>query len=544
MSLTEIASTNESAPHSSTAQRVVDQLVYGKLPEQQVLNGEFVFDKQPYLVLRKQDRIAIEAMQKGPYRDFVFVGELASGKTASALSMSAHLLAEGYKVYYAVKGIGLLDELDALAVRNQKSAVVFENYYTMMEEIRSFSSKRKPHHRIIMTERAVTHELVSDFLERAPHLGPTFEVRLDRIDLEDVGHFEALVNFAGLWGERAGGSEHSRRNVITSHLESSLYKLLVEIIQSERVQSEVKRLMEPLSFDRKALKLFVASFIVNVMGFRFTLNDWQTVFDGQWVRRAMNTYQEQVRHFLTLSGDTIFPRAGVLSAQILRTFAEDDVVRECLVELYERSARADDRDPEFESLRIALTRYRSLEPIFSGPKKAANLFRYYDDIRVYGNTRNNPDYWLQVGIAATIHDDLERAEIAFENAYARERAKRNPNLKKIDNYYSRYQMRLAVEENDADTAFEIFLKANERLKKQIFLDENRHYPFKTGRYYADVAAKHYQNWSDSQKTQFIIEAGDIRKRAYEWQDSKREFSADVAILIRETTSLLERLSKG
>jgi len=541
--LTEIVSTNESAPHASAAQRVIDQLVYGKLPEQQVLNGEFVFDKHPYLVVRKQDRAAMEAMRKGPWRDFLFVGELASGKTASALNMSAYFLTEGYRVYYAVKSASLLDELDTLAVRNQKSVVVFENYYTMAEEIRAFCSKRKPHHRIVMTERAVTHELMSDFLDRTPRLGPTFEIGLDRIELEDVGHFEALVNFAGLWGERAGGTEQSRRNVITGHLESSLYKLLVEIIQSERVQSEVRRLMEPLSFNRKALKLFVASFIVNVLGFRFTLNDWQAVFDGQWVRRTMRTYQEQVRHFLTLSGDTIFPRVGVLSAQILKTFAEDDVVRECLVELYERSVRDDDRDPEFVSLRIALTRYRSLEPIFSGPKKAANIFRYYDDIRVYGNTRNNPDYWLQVGIAATIYDDLERAEIAFENAYAREKAKRNPNLKKIDNYYSRYQMRLAVEEHDPDAAFGIFLKANERLKKQIFLDENRHYPFKTGRYYADVAAKHYPHWSDSQQRQFIVEAGDIRERAYEWRDSKREFSADVAILIRETTSLLERLVK-
>jgi hypothetical protein len=150
---------------------------------------------------------------------------------------------------------------------------------------------------------------------------------------------------------------------------------------------------------------------------------------------------------------------------------------------------------------------------------------------------------LQVGIAATIHDNLERAAIAFDNAYARERAKRNPNLKKIDNYFSRFQMRLAVEENDADAAFGIFTSANERLKKQIFLDVNRHYPFKTGRYYSDIAAKHYPKWSEAQQRQFIVEARDIRGRAFEWRDSKKEFCADVAILIRETTMLLERLGK-
>ena len=104
-------------------------------------------------------------------------------------------------------------------------------------------------------------------------------------------------------------------------------------------------------------------------------------------------------------------------------------------------------------------------------------------------------------------------------------------------------MRLAVQENDPEAAFAIFLQANESLKKQIFLDMNRHYPFKTGRYYADIAAKHYPKWTDSQQAQFVLETRDIRKRAYEWRDSKREFSADVAILIRETTGLLERLGK-
>ena len=78
------------------------------------------------------------------------------------------------------------------------------------------------------------------------------------------------------------------------------------------------------------MKLFICSFIVNVLGFRFSINDWQTVFDGQWVRRVMRQYTEQVRHFLSLQGDTIFPRAGVLSSHILKTFVDDDIVRESL----------------------------------------------------------------------------------------------------------------------------------------------------------------------------------------------------------------------
>jgi hypothetical protein len=180
--------------------------------------------------------------------------------------------------------------------------------------------------------------------------------------------------------------------------------------------------------------------------------------------------------------------------------------------------------------------------MFSGVTKGQNIFRYYDDIRVFGDTRNNPDYWLQLGIAATVHEDLDAADSAFKNAYAREKAKLKPNLKRIDNYFSRFEMRKAIQENDPKEAFATFARASERLKKQIFLEENRHYPFKTGRYYTDIAAKHFAKWDQSQQAQFVRETGEIHQKAVDWNASSRESSVDVDILIRETSSLLKRIA--
>ena len=162
---------------------------------------------------------------------------------------------------------------------------------------------RPQEHRALLTERAVIHDLAEDFTENTPSIGPFFEARLDRIEAEDIAHFESLVNFGGFWGERAGASEYTRRRFISKTLDGSLYKLLIEIIKSEKVQNEIRKLIDPLTHDRKAMKLFVCSFIVNVLGFRFSINDWQTMFDGQWVRSVMKRYKDQVHHFLVISGD-------------------------------------------------------------------------------------------------------------------------------------------------------------------------------------------------------------------------------------------------
>ncbi|UAK23736.1 SIR2 family protein [Sphingomonas nostoxanthinifaciens] len=531
----------EAENRDTNAQKLYQQMVYGRLQQTEYLQEDSVFGMQPYLVTRQQDRDAVSAIQRGPWRDVLFLGEIASGKTASCLVLAKYLIATGYRVYYARRSASLIDELGTLARSGERAAVIFEDYASLTAEVREFVSLRKQEQRVVLTARSVSHELISDFLEKTAHLGPVYEIILDRIDQSDADQFEALVNFGGFWGDKAGANPAARKRIITDVLQGSLYKLLLEVIESEKVQADVSALLAPLRPDRRALKLFMSSFIVNVLGLEFSINDWQTVFEAQWVRRIMRTYSEQVKNFLNVRGDTIFPRAGVLSAHILKTFSEDELVRECLVDLYERAIKGESTDEDFKSLRFKLTRYGSIEPLFGGAGKSANISRYYDEIRVFGGTENNPDYWLQVGIAATIHGDLPKAGKAFQNAYSRERAKKRPNTKKIDNYYSRYEMHVAIAESDPTEAFKTFTRASEQLKKQMFMETDRHYPYKTGRHYTDVAAKHFSRWTDEQKLSFIKNTDEIRDRAYEWNKKRNEFSVDVEVLIRETTILLDRL---
>lgn len=533
---------SDRSSNDTNAQKLYQQMVYGRLPQNEFLQSENVFSTQPYIVNRKQDQDAISALERGPWRDILYVGEIASGKTVSCLVLAKYLIETGYHVYLAKKSSSLLDELGVLARSGEKAAVIFEDYATLTAEIREFVSRRKQQQRVILTARSVSHEFIADFLEKTAHLGPVFEINLDRIDLSDAGQFESLVNFGGFWGERAGASAESRKRIITNKLDGSLYKLLLEIIESEKVQGDVSTLLAPLLPDRRALRLFVSSFIVNVLGIEFSINDWQTVFESQWVRRTMRTYSTQVQNFLSVRGDSIFPRAGVLSAHILKTIKEDELIRECLVDLYERAIRGEATDEVFKSLRFKLTRYGSIEPLFQGNGKAENISRYYDEIRVFGGTENNPDYWLQMGIAATIHEDLPRAGKAFKEAYARERAKRNPNTRKIDNYFSRYEMQVAIVTSEPTEAFKTFTRASDQLKKQMFMETDKHYPFKAGRHYTEIAAKHFDHWTNAQKEEFIRNTEDIRDKAHLWNDKGNQFNVNVEVLIKETTALLDRLS--
>ena len=540
--LREIQIAPNSVRQETAASRVTSQLVYGELPEQEILTEEFAFDQQRYLITRKQDGAAREALRTGPWRDLLITGEIGSGKSASTLGIAQYLISNGYRVYYAEKGSSLISDLRRIAATSGKVAVIFDGYSPYRAAIAEYVSRRPKEHRVIMTERSSIQEFIDEFIDKTPGLGPVFEVALDRIASVDIAGFEALTNFGGFWEDRAGASVSSRQRYISDKLDGSLYRLLLEIIRSKKVQEQIRQLIVPIAKDREAARIFCSAMIVNALHVDFTISEWQYLFDRKSVRRMATEYSTQVRQFMSIDTSRIYVRNGLLSLHVLHAFLDDELIGECLVDLYERAIESSsDNAEKWKSLRIELMKFSSIEPMFVGATRNAYIFDYYEKIRVFGSTVNNPDYWLQLGIASTVLDDLKRGDICFKNAYARERARLSPNLTKIDNYAARFEMKRATAEDDSNAAFEQFIAANEKLSRQIFLDINRHYPFKSGRYFSEVAAKHYDNWNDKQKERFKEAARKIRAKAVEWKETKRQHSADVEILIKETGKLLDTI---
>jgi hypothetical protein len=101
----------EEDSHRTAVKRIEDQLIYGVLPEKQILQRESVFEDYLYLVERRQDKDARATIEQGPWRDLVFVGEIASGKSASTLNLAIYLLDRGYRVFYAIQGSSLQTDL-------------------------------------------------------------------------------------------------------------------------------------------------------------------------------------------------------------------------------------------------------------------------------------------------------------------------------------------------------------------------------------------------------------------------------------------------
>lgn len=252
-----------------------------------------------------------------------------------------------------------------------------------------------------MAERTISHDLIAGVLERSPGFGPAIECHLEKIHETDLSNFSELINFAGLWGDRAGLSGVGKVSALRYDLKGSLYLALLEVIKSEKVQEEVRRLLTPLTYDRKALLVFTSAFIVNALGFRFEINDWQAFFGIDSIRRVVRSYGEQFSNFMDVRGSELTPRSGLLSTHILQSFASDSDIVYCLHLLYKAATQGEQYDPYLADLRIELMRYGAIERMLSGDNKHSSVIDYYNKIRSVGDTVNNSDYWLQLGIAST-----------------------------------------------------------------------------------------------------------------------------------------------
>lgn len=525
------------------ATSVFRQLVYGQVAEKEFLLSEEPIDGVQYLGGRSQLSSALGFINAGKGRDLFIHGELASGKSCACLLAAKSLIGSGYEVYIASHGPQLIMDLEKLASREKPVCVIFDGYGSFIDEVKAYASRRQPSHRMILTEKTISHDLLAGVVENAAGFGPSVECHLHRIEDPDLANFSDLINFAGLWGERSGLSKAGKISSLRTDLRGSLYRALLEVIKSEKVQVEIRRLLTPLTFDRKALLIFVSAFIVNALGFKFEINDWQNFHKIDSIRRTFRVYEEQFANFISVRGDELAPRSGLLSSHILKAFVSDADIVDCLHSMYKAAYEGEDYDPHLADLRIELMRFRSVDQMLSGSSNHRMVIDYYNKIRSVGNTVNNSDYWLQLGIASTSYNDLPEAQIAFDNAYEREKKKKNPMLKRIDNYYSRFEMKKAVAENDSAKAFDLFYAANDRLSKQILADNNRHYPFKTSREYVGVAGRHFDKWNESQQSLFLDMLRDVRRRAISFQDSKGDVSPDVAFLIKESAVILSKLSK-
>ncbi len=543
-SLHEICKTPQENQVRDRSEVLFDQFVFGRVDESRVI--EHVTDNEKVVFDRPNVQKVVDQAIEGGISDIVFFGNLGSGKTVASLLASKYLLSKQYRVFRVTNTRSAIRELDAIIGRYDKKpvVVVFENYSRYLDEIEHFSTTRRPGDLAILTARTPLHELFVDFVKRISN-NAYLELSLDRLEFNELVEFDGLLNYAGLWKEYSGRTQGARIRIAQERFSSNISSILLDVVRSRDIKKRVSDEIEEILNDPQASALFTAALIINTLQYEFWVQDWQGIFAVRNMQKVLDRHSSSMRNFINLTPGNWGTNSSLLSAELLRNVISNSKIIETLFEIFVCCSNDAGYDSELRRLQIDLMRYNRLESVINEKSKYEALKSYFLSIRPIGNTANNSDYWLQYGIVLSIHGnpsderDLAETELAFQNAYQREQAKTHPNTIRIDNYFSRFELQKAVVLLDHTEAGKVFLDASQKLLRQVFDEDTRHYPFKVGRLYTDVALAHYDHWNKEMRQRFKSRCKQMI--GYGEERQKKSNHRDIQFLVDDLSKLLMKL---
>lgn len=523
-----------------------DQLLFGRIDLQHLIlsDADKLVGANQRFIGRSQGKDLATAIIKGHADVAIVHGDIGCGKTFLAIEAARQLFDASFDVFWARAGRYDEDEIQSIAQRDTPTAIIFDGYIEHRDAIETTMNVRNKNTAIVVCLRNVVYDLSRESI--ASLFGDdAFSIEVRPLSKEELASFDGMLLGSGLLGTAATGSTSDRTRRYESHLGSSIFRILVDLVSSDHLREEIEHEIAPVLNDQQVSAAFAAILAGCVLETEFDIDQWDECVGVTAVDRLLKKYQTVTRHFIDSDGYAFISRPSVVGTELLREHLPTALVIQGLLRLYKYALGADFR---YGSRRLIETvmRYSRVEPLFRNDDKYRHLMAYYDAMQSYQQTDANSQYWLQKAIAASVHGNLAKPEVLlttdklFATAYARVSPSQTRQKMNIDNYYARYMLMRVLHQEDADRAYTMTVDAVTRLMRQVHLDEAKHYPYKAGRTLADIVIKFSANWAPELKAKVAAAIERLIREANKWRE-KQGYNRDVESLVADCSSVLPLL---
>ncbi len=210
----------------------------------------------------------------------------------------------------------------------------------------------------------------------------------------------------------------------------------------------------------------------------------------------------EIRHLFTLNilNRSVDTKSSIYSLYLLNEhFNPDYIIDKCLLILQslEKKFLKKTLDRIRNDIRISLFRFNFIERILPTTSKTGMLVKYYEQIKNKLPFHiNNPQYWLQYGMAHIALKNYEKAYRYLDNAYDKANFWGNYDVHKINNQKARLNLIVgSLGSTRIEEAMQLFIEADNLLSKH----ENDVYKFKVVLRYYDFYDSKKHTLSKSQR---------------------------------------------
>lgn len=456
----------------------VDMILYGKRDEDKEL--ESLRTGKRYLLERNARNHFFRLVDEGQ-RLIVVLSDLGNGKSLFLDGVRARALERGFRVFEVREhNEEAAAELQTLAKLSDKALVTIEEYQDWLTEIHQFKINAGSNITLLLTARSPVHDVVVDDLLRNLELESVPELRLDKLDEEEIEWFVGAFDEYGLWGVNASKERSEKIDYLKRTCRGEIHAILLKIVQSPDIGERLHLLTNMLRKNREQYEILLGICMLTILGQRPEFETAVDLWGTETLLKSTFRKDPVVKQFLNFEHDEIIVKSPVAAQFILQKVADPSFTVNVLSKMAIKAHTLSRVSERYRNMLNNLIRFGNISLLLPSTNQGGAVIKYYESIKNLAQCQNHPLFWLQYAIACLIIHDMFRSKRYFETAYSLA-SKRSFNTYQIDNHYARFLLTETTELPLKD-AMTNFRNARTIINRQI-LDEKMSYPYRSAALY-------------------------------------------------------------
>lgn len=467
-----------STPKETISEACIESfLKHGELKNEYLEQGMTSEKTVPFLIKRAQlDRLRNLISEN---KIVCVTSELGNGKSVFLRESALLLTLEGHAVYIISDISGnYISDIDKIISSGQSCILIIDTYSNYKDLIPYLISVNLKNIKVLLSERTSNHySLIREHEKKLK----TTDLNIDILEDNEINSLINILEHTSLWGKYGKLTLRQKEEHVKDKCRSQLSSVLIDVLKSTQVKNKISELLSKVFVDEKQkMNIFVIC-MLDVMNIPISLSLISDIAGNDLALSDFSNSNE-IRHFFTLNlyEQSVDTKSSIYSLHLLNEHFDSNYIIEkslfILKNLDQKFKEIRALDSIRNDIRTNLFRFNFIERMLPLKTKTGMLVKYFETIKneLPFHTQN-PQYWLQYGMAHIAMKDYDKASRYLQTAYDKANYRDYYDVHKINNQKARLSLKIAsLASTEIAQAMKLFTEADNLLGQH----DNDVYKFK------------------------------------------------------------------
>lgn len=433
-------------------------LMYGDLNNAHIDNFMLGNSKVPFLVRRTMIDKILSFIDSG--RNVILYSSLGNGKTILIKQLRSLLTQKGFECYEVCdEDADYIDDIDFLSKSKEQCVIILDRYEQYINIIEHISLANYENITVLAASRIGDHEYHREKLDQIPF--KYAEINIDTLDEDELKEFVRIIDNLGLWGDKAGLSEHQKIKHLHNENISQFSITLLTLLNSPQIKTKISSLLFEIKKNKGYEDTILAICLCQIIGVNANRSIISELAGNNDIYNPLLTNNKNFKEIFNFKDGCIINSSSLFCAFLVRNNFTATAIMNRMLIIASKFSQLDSKDYEQDKIFKAMLKFSFIEQLLPEVAKIGNLKRYYENLKVEVDwLRYNPHFWLQYAMSYIAFQDFPRAQQYLDQAYSLAVQKENYHTNNIDTQQAKLLLLESEKISDGNIVYSKFEKAH------------------------------------------------------------------------------------